>query len=459
MNVKLYFFAALMLLAGAVSAQEWTPLFNGKNLKGWKKLNGTAEFVVKDGAITGISATGTPNTFLATEKDYGDFILEFEFKVDKGLNSGVQFRSKSLKSYDNGRVHGYQFEIDPDSPTSGSVYDEARRGWLYQLNIINPPAQRAFKSGEWNSARIECLGNMIRTWVNDIPCTNLWDDADAKGFVALQVHQIGPENAGKTVAWRNIRICTKDVATYCTPVNNEGTYISFLSQIHIKAGDSEKNTGNPPFWPSVNTALNSLSPAETKEHWILLFDGKTAAGWHSPKQNSFPEKGWSVDEGILKVSGGGGDIITEQKFKNFILIADFKITEGANSGIKYFVNSNALGCEFQILDDAKHPDAKQGVKGNRTVGSLYDLIPAGPNKFDINGYNTAMIVVCDSHVEHWLNGTKVVEYERNCQMWNALVAYSKYKDIPNFGNADETPILLQDHGDTVYFKNLKIRPF
>ena len=130
--------AAMLLLCSGLFAQEWTPLFNGKNLKGWKRLNGVAEYKVKDGVITGVSKMNTPNTFLVTEKNYGDFILEFDFYVDDGLNSGVQFRSLSFKEYNNGRVHGYQFEIDPsDRKWSGGVYDEARRGWLYPM-IVNP---------------------------------------------------------------------------------------------------------------------------------------------------------------------------------------------------------------------------------------------------------------------------------------------------------------------------------
>jgi hypothetical protein len=433
----------LLLFSVSLFSQEWTPLFNGKNLKGWKKLNGNAEYKVNDGIISGIYKVNAPNTFLATEKEYGDFILEFDFKIDDGLNSGVQLRSQSLKEYNNGIVHGYQFEID--GKWSGSIYDEARRGWLYPLTE-NPAGQNAFKNGEWNKARIEASGNYIRTWINGVQCTNLWDDMTPKGFIALQVHSIGKnkEQDGKTVSWKDIRICTTDVAKFLT-----------------------KTTA-----PEINTVVNSISPAEAADGWKLLWDGKTTNGWRGAKINTFPAQGWNIDNGILKVQKGGGgestnggDIVTVKKYKNFILKVDFKITEGANSGVKYFVNpdlnkgeGSAIGCEFQILDDLRHPDAKLGVKGNRTIGSLYDLIPAIDSKpFNIKEFNTAMIIVKDNHVEHWLNGVKVVEYERNNQMWNALVAYSKYKDWTGFGNATEGNILLQDHGDEVWFKNIKIK--
>ena len=222
----------------------------------------------------------------------------------------------------------------------------------------------------------------------------------------------------------------------------------------------------------MNTIANTISDREAKAGWKLLWDGKTTNGWRGAKLDGFPEKGWKIEDGFLKVmksdggeSTNGGDIVTTRPYKNFVLKVDFKITEGANSGIKYFVDTelnkgqgSAIGCEFQILDDAKHPDAKLGVNGNRTLGSLYDLIPAPKDKpFRKGFFNTAMVVVKDNHVEHWLNGIKIVEYERNNQMWEALVDFSKYKDWPNFGNAEEGLILLQDHGDEVWFQNVKIK--
>ncbi len=445
---RLFFLSFIFVISFGATAQSFTPLFNGKNLRGWTQRGGKATYKVKDGTIVGYSKTNTDNSFLCTKQDYSDFILEFDFLVDDALNSGVQLRSHSTKDYQNGRVHGYQFEIDPSPRAwSGGIYDEARRGWLYPM-IKNVPAQTAFKNNEWNHARVEAIGQRIRTWVNGIACVDLIDDADASGFIALQVHSIGRDTSkeGKTIAWRNIRICTEDVARYASP--------------------------DVPTTPQVNAIDNTLSAREQAEGWQLLWDGKTTNGWRGAKLDRFPEKGWNIRNGVLTVQKGnggestnGGDIVTTRKYRNFMLSVDFNITPGANSGIKYFVDpglnkgaGSAIGCEFQLLDDERHPDAKLGVKGNRTLGSLYDLIPAPEQKpFHIGVWNTAFIIVQDKHVEHWLNGVKLLEYNRDDQEWNALVAYSKYKDWPNFGNAAEGYILLQDHGDEVHFKNIKIK--
>ena len=182
----------------------------------------------------------------------------------------------------------------------------------------------------------------------------------------------------------------------------------------------------------------------------------------------------------VEKSGGaeatnGGDIITTRDYRNFELSVDFRLTPGANSGIKYFVDPNllkgdgsAIGLEFQLLDDERHPDSKMGRDGNRTIGSLYDLITArtlsdtdSPGK-RVNApgeWNRAVIVVRGKHVEHWLNGFKVVEYERGSPAFRALVARSKYAKWPNFGEWEQGPILLQDHGDRVDFRSIKLREF
>lgn len=296
------------------------------------------------------------------------------------------------------------------------------------------------------------------TWVNGIPAANLVAEETETGFIGLQVHGIGNRTAlaDKTIKWKNIRIK------------------------ELTADEFDKYKGMEA--PQVSYLQNQLTELEKYQGWELLWDGKTTNGWRGAKLEHFPEKGWSISDGLLRVhdSGGeesahGGDIVTKKKYKDFILEVDFSLTKGANSGIKYFVDTelnqgkgSSIGCEFQILDDQHHPDAKKGVNGNRTIASLYDLIRANGLEFNphlprekyVNGYdqwNRARVVVKGKKVQHFMNGLKMVEYERDTQMWRALVAYSKYNVWPNFGEYEKGHILLQDHGDKVEFKNIKIK--
>jgi len=220
-------------------------------------------------------------------------------------------------------------------------------------------------------------------------------------------------------------------------------------------------------------APNTLTQQEIKDGWKLLFDGKTTNGWRGAKLNKFPESGWAIANGELTVqeAGGaesrnGGDIVTVDQYGSFELSVDFKLTPGANSGIKYFVVNiepnrpgSAIGLEYQVLDDARHPDAKAGINGNRTLGSLYDLIPASADKpvKPIGEWNQARIIVNGKHVEHWLNGKKILEFERGSEAFLAHKAQSKFKNMPGFGEAPEGHILLQDHGNRVSYRNIKIR--
>lgn len=432
------------------SNNHWQSLFDGKTLKGWKQLAGTAGYKVENGAIVGITVPNSPNSFLVTENEYGDFVLELEVKIeDTTSNSGIQFRSHFDANVNNGkgRVYGYQYELDPSSRRwTAGIYDEGRRDWLYPL-MLNPPAQNVFKLKEYNKVRIECVGNDLRTFINNYEAAFVVDTFDRSGFIALQVHAIGkPEMAGEKIYWKNIRIKTKNII----PSAHQGT-------VYV-----------------MNTIPNNLSAAEKKSGWRLLFDGNSNKGWVGAYKNSFPEKGWEIKDGLLSVissegkeAANGGDIVTTGLFSAFDLSFEFKLAPGANSGVKYFVTltennqGSAIGLEYQLLDDTLHPDAKMGLNGNRTLASLYDLIKAEKSTRFIHQpgqWNTGRIIVYpNNHVEHYLNGIKVLEYERGSQAYRDLVSKSKYKVWPGFGEAKQGHILLQDHGSEVSFRSIKIR--
>jgi len=440
---------AICCFALRVGAQNgWRPLFDGRTLQGWYPCNGTARFSVEDGAIVGRTVVGSPNSFLCHQETFGDFILEFEAKIESEMNSGVQIRSISDPAIKGGRTHGYQVEIDPSERAwTGGLYDEARRGWLHTL-AGQEAARKAIRKGDWNRFRVEAIGTSIRTWLNGVACANVVDDLTPRGLIALQVHSIGSDQskAGQTIRFRNIRVLTTDLERNRTPDN--GTT------------------------PQFNYIPNTVTAREAREGWKLLWDGKTTAGWRGARLNTFPATGWQIEDGVLTVlaaegkeSAAGGDIVTIDQYGNFDLIVEFMITQGANSGIKYFVDTtlnkgegSSIGCEFQILDDAVHPDAKAGVNGNRKLAGLYDLIPPQNVRFNgVGEWNRAEISVRGSHVEHWLNGFKTVEYERGTQMWRALVDHSKYTVWPAFGEAPKGHILLQDHGNRVSFRSIKIK--
>ena len=226
-------------------------------------------------------------------------------------------------------------------------------------------------------------------------------------------------------------------------------------------------------------AVNQLTEQEKADGWALLFDGQTTNGWRGAHKDAFPDHGWIVKDGeliVLASDGGestnGGDIVSDKEYSAFELSVDFKITEGANSGIKYFVTEqekqkgSAYGLEFQILDDERHPDAKlyTTFPGSRTLASLYDLKKSENVHFNgIGEWNTAVVKVFpNNHVEHWLNGVKVLEYERCSPEFRDWVKQSKYADPSYnesgaFGEAPKGHILLQDHGNEVAFRNIKIK--
>jgi Domain of Unknown Function (DUF1080) len=447
-------FALLVFTAaGVLHAGPWEPLFNGKDLNGWKQLNGTAPYAVVDGAIVGTAvASSAANSFLATEKTFGDFILEMEIRQEGQSNGGIQFRSESKPEFNNGRVHGYQFEIDPSARAwTGGIYDEARRGWLYP-GTLNPAGQKLYKYGEWNRIRIEAIGTSLRTFVNDQPVAHVIDNVTPRGFIALQVHALqNPGQAGFKTSWRNIRIQTTDLKP------------SPATPMYIR-----------------NMIPNNISAAERAQGWQLAWDGKTNKGWRGAKQKTFPDKGWQMVNGEILVADndgkegfGGGDIVTEMEYAAFEFEVEFLMpAANANSGLKYFVNeamppiapgNSAIGIEYQITGNLGENPIAAGANAS-ALGSAYLLYPrsAMPGGLAVvprlNAWQHARIVVRpDNHVEHWLNGIKVVEYVRGSPDFRARVAATKFKDTPNFGEWPKGRLLIQEHGREIKFRSIKVR--
>ncbi len=197
--------------------------------------------------------------------------------------------------------------------------------------------------------------------------------------------------------------------------------------------------------------------------WIVLFDGKSTDAWRGYRRDSFPTGGWTIEDGALKTIVGGDrvDLITKEKFKNFEFECEWNVAPGGNSGIIYLVSETEpdawrTGPEMQVLDDERHRD---GRNPKTSAGALYGLIAPSPDKVvkPAGQYNKARLVVKDGHVEHWLNGKKIVEYQLGSPELQKLIAESKFKDMPNFAKQTEGHIVLQHHGEEVRFRNIRVR--
>ena len=413
----------------------WQSLFDGKSLDGWVQRNGRAKYRVDDGAIVGTSVKGSPNSFLCTERLFSDFILELDFKVDPGLNSGVQIRSSSFKEYRNGRVHGYQVEIDPsDRAYSAGIYDEGRRGWLYDL-AGNGAARKAFKQGQWNQFRIEAVGQSIKTWLNGVAAANLVDAMTPTGFVALQVHGTQSDDPMEA-RWRNIRI---------QELEGPGAPTS--------ASDA------PPI-----VSLNNLDAwREPRGAWKIVKDTFT-----SPSDKSLLGSEPGTGAIVNGKKGRTSNLFTKMVHDDIEAHVEFMVPKGSNSGV-YFQGRY----EIQVLDSwgVKKPqhsdcggiyqrwhdepgfkDEDRGYEGrpprvnvSRKPGEWqsFDVIFRAP-RFDATGKKIANAVFVK--VVH--NGTVVHENEEVTGPTRAAA----FKDEKPVG-----PLMFQgDHGPVAY-RNILVR--
>lgn len=238
-------------------------------------------------------------------------------------------------------------------------------------------------------------------------------------------------------------------------------------------GQSDTDTTAINVETETEAPMNALTEEEKGEDWILMFDGESTDGWRNYNSETFPEQGWHItDEGYLmcmgsghgEAGGSGGDIIYDEKFQDFKLSLEWKISEGGNSGIFYLAKETTdepiwkSALEMQILDNEKHPDAELGKEGNRQAGSLYDLIPADPQNANPAGeWNSVEIMVYQGTVVHKMNGATVLEYHLGTSDWEEMVNNSKFAEFEEFGKYREGYIGLQDHGNDVWFRNIKIK--
>lgn len=381
----------------AVSAQDpgFVDLFNGKNLEGWTQRNGTATYRVEGNAIVGTTSEGSPNSFLCTDKLYGDFELKFEVKVDSRLNSGVQIRSQSVDDKPEGRVNGPQVEISLDG-MAGYIYGEAAGGWMTPEEARQP--HETFKDGEWNSYHIVAFGDHIETWINGHQISDLTHPEKQKthpqGFIGLQVHGIGAGQGPYEVRWRNIKL--RDLSQFKSLYNG-----------HDLTG--WKTTGN----------------------WIPQDDGSVLI------QPRAGEQGWQRYDAYLW---------SEKKYKDFVLDVEYAYPPGGNSGVYFRVKDRndpvETGIEAQVLDSTK----KEGELGPHDHGGVVGTAaPAKNMSQPPNAWNRMIVTCVGSHLQVELNGEQIIDTQLD---------KGAMKNRPLEGY-----IGFQDHGqpNNIKFRNIRLR--
>ena len=392
---------------------EWQILFNGTDLEGWNMLNSPHKVEVVDGVIKATTIPGQDNGFLCNCNSYGDFILELEIKTDLLLdNSGIQFRSLSLSDYLDGRVHGYQVQIENRPPHvsqwSGGIYEEAgSRGFLYIIED-DPIRQKAYKQNQWNRLRIEAIGATSRVWINDIPVAHIVDNKVLNGLICLQVHGGGhaAERGYQSVYMRNVRIKTDNIKP------------SPYDEI-----------------PVVNLMPNDLSDQEQYQGFELLFDGATTDHWRGIDQETIPATGWRMNDGVITVSGSQNAeplektaiAMSQKQYDAFELKFEFKLhSEEAIPGIA-------------VLYHGQPESEREALFGRLAIDNK--IHRARINRDLWKEWNQGVIrVYPDNRIEHWLNGYKILEYIKGA-------------DEPMSGH-----ILFDAVGhDSVSYRSIKIR--
>ena len=395
------------LLICTVQQPVFTDLFDGKTLDAFVKKGGSAEYRVENGEIVGTTVPNTPNTFLCTKKDYGDFELTFDVRVHPELNSGVQIRSHSVKGYKGGEVFGYQVEIDPTTRAySGGIYDESRRGWLDDLSD-NEEGRKAFKNGEWNKYRVMAQGDHIVVWVNGVKTADFHDDVDRFGFIGLQVHSVGDRSDKMEVRWRNLRIW---------------------------------DAGIPGKYPPQGAT-------------VLLGNDGDLSKWK--KSGSESEAiGWAWKGEYLEIVPRTGSIQTRKGYESCFLHVEFAVDENnlegqanGNSGV-YLQGSY----EVQILNSAGQKPADNIAGGIYRVKAP-DINMAYP-AYEWQTYDIQFTA------PKWQDGKKVSNAKITA--WHNGVMIHRDVEVPGMTGSGqpETPgpkgIFLQDHGNLIRFRNVWI---
>ncbi len=450
MKYSFFYLTGIMLIFGTTACQQkpnsltnqekddgWQLLFDGTSLNGWHDFNNdslTGPWMVENGAIKAEGHGSDKNGYIVTIEQFDNFILSWDWKISKSGNSGILYHVVENKKYEVPYATGPEYQLIDDVNFPPPLEEWQKCGVDYAMYLPDKSKLHINPAGEWNNSKIIFDNGHVEYWMN--------------GEKTIEFEAWSPDwyNRKTTGKWKNYPdyglspagvICLQDHG-----------YPAWFQNIKIKK-----------------------LPKKEKQEW--LFDGSSTDAWQSVQTDSFPKQGWKIEgkELIVQAASGdipaGFDIITKEQYANFELELEYKLTPHANSGIKYFVvkdfpgyEGQYLGVEYQILDDASYTLEELGNNfGNHFTGSLYELIPAPENKImhPVGEWNKVKLLVNGSHVEHWLNGHEILEYEKGSDSFRALVARSKYTIYKNFGEAPRGHILLQGHNGEVAFRSIQIR--
>ncbi len=417
----------------------WEVLFDGSSTekfrafkrdsfpnKGWK---------IESGQLRTIK--GGDEVDIVTKKQYANFELVFEWKVTPGGNSGVMYRVS--EAFDRPWHTGPEYQVLDDSRHKDGKNELTSAGAFYAL--ISAEGKTLKPVGEYNTARIVVNGDSVEHWLN------------GKKVVALELGSYGvTELIGKSKFADKPRFAQESKGHICFQHHHDEVWFRNIKVRELAAREV----------PAPARRANRVSKAQREAGWRNLFNGKTTAKWRGFLKEGFPEKGWVVEDGTIKhiSRGGGGDIVTKQRYEQFDFSWEWKVAPGANSGVKYFIleeeRKRTIGHEYQVIDDGKHADALRGPKWQ--TAAFYDCFPAKNRVVKpVGEFNHSRVLVQGQQAEHWLNGVMVLSYTLGSPEVLEAVANSKFKKVEGFGLRHKGRILLQDHNDEVAYRNLRIK--
>ncbi len=427
------------LRAETPSAGEWEILFDGSSAEQFRAFRREAfpsgSWKIESGQLRTI-ADGEEIDII-TKETYGDFELAFEWKATPGANSGIMYRVS--EAFDRSWYTGPEYQVLDDARHHDGKNPLTAAGSFYAL--VSADGKTLKPVGQYNTSRIIARGSQIEHWLN------------GKKVVALELGSYAVNQLIANSKFARLPRFAKETSGHiCFQHHRDEVW---FQNIKIRRLTS-------PQIPAPAKQNNRLSKTQREAGWRNLFNGKNANRWRGFLKEGFPEKGWVIENGELKhlQRGGGGDIVTKERYRNFDFRFEWRVAPGANSGVKYFIleekRRKTIGHEYQIIDDSKHLDARRGAKWQ--TAAFYDCLPARNRVLKpVGQFNISRILVHGKQAEHWLNGVMVLRYTLSSPKVLAAVANSKFKNVAGFGQAQRGRLLLQDHGDEVAFRNLHIK--